>query len=343
MPTSTRIAAACLAVSVACTATPSAQPSPSLTPTSAPIPVPTTAGPTPIPTASPVPPPAPSSAVPLPSFVEIDAPSSDTVWVAVGGALLFRSQDRGMTWQERPLPQGANTPEISFVSAEEGWLMSVGSPGTGCQGQSVTIFHTADGGSTYERAQADGIPFGGCKRGLSFIDARRGFVSTWQRGAMADLYRTQDGGRTWTKATIRPSTRLTSRPDSSVTLDAPQAFGDTLLTSASDSGGPPNAHIVYRSTDGGATWSAIATVNARAFAFVTATRWIDLSTPGEFQETNDAGSSWRDLATDYSQAAPVPAAIVFADASVGYATVRGSIQRTMDGGAHWTQLRTPGT
>ena len=34
---------------------------------------------------------------------------------------------------------------------------------------------------------------------------------------------------------------------------------------------------------------------------------------------------------------------VFGDASVGYATVRGAIQRTTDGGAHWITIKTPGT
>ncbi len=35
--------------------------------------------------------------------------------------------------------------------------------------------------------------------------------------------------------------------------------------------------------------------------------------------------------------------VVFGDAEVGYATVRGSIQRTVDGGAHWERIDTPGT
>jgi hypothetical protein len=45
--------------------------------------------------------------------------------------------------------------------------------------------------------------------------------------------------------------------------------------------------------------------------------------------------------SDYSQAAAIPPVVIFADPMVGYATVRGSIQRTGDGGAHWTLLRTP--
>jgi hypothetical protein len=34
---------------------------------------------------------------------------------------------------------------------------------------------------------------------------------------------------------------------------------------------------------------------------------------------------------------------VFADDQVGYATVRGQIQLTLDGGLHWTEIKTPGT
>ena len=35
--------------------------------------------------------------------------------------------------------------------------------------------------------------------------------------------------------------------------------------------------------------------------------------------------------------------VVFADSLVGYATVRGGISRTVDGGLHWTDVHTPGT
>ena len=106
-----------------------------------------------------------------------------------------------------------------------------------------------------------------------------------------------------------------------------------------------NGHNAYRSTDGGATWTFVTTAPSQqdVIAFVTATRWVQISSPGNSKETTDGGATWHAFTTDYQQAAPVAPAITFGDAQVGYATVRGAIQRTIDGGAHWSALRTPGT
>jgi photosystem II stability/assembly factor-like uncharacterized protein len=76
---------------------------------------------------------------------------------------------------------------------------------------------------------------------------------------------------------------------------------------------------------------------------VTTTRWLQIGTPSSSKETTDGGATWHALTTDYSQAAPIAPEIVFADPLVGYATVRGGIQRTVDGGAHWVGIKTPGT
>jgi photosystem II stability/assembly factor-like uncharacterized protein len=104
-------------------------------------------------------------------------------------------------------------------------------------------------------------------------------------------------------------------------------------------------YYVYRSTDRGATWSftSAAPVQGVGVTLVTPTRWIQVIAPSASQETTNAGASWHAFASDYQQAAPIPPQIVFGDASTGYATVRGGLSRTQDGGAHWTGLRTPGT
>ena len=102
---------------------------------------------------------------------------------------------------------------------------------------------------------------------------------------------------------------------------------------------------VYRSTDRGASWSYLTTAPRAGLApvFITPLRWIQISPGTVAQETTDGGVSWHPYSADYSQAAPVAPQIAFGDANTGYAAVRGSLQRTTDGGAHWTHIQTPGT
>ena len=75
--------------------------------------------------------------------------------------------------------------------------------------------------------------------------------------------------------------------------------------------------------------------------------WVATNNTGPLQRRlfsgHDAGKSWHALATDYQDAAGVPSVFVFATPKIGYGTVRGGIQRTVDGGARWTLIKTPGT
>ena|SRR5438874_1732732 len=100
---------------------------------------------------------------------------------------------------------------------------------------------------------------------------------------------------------------------------------------------------VFRSDDAGATWlsSRLLADVPEPIAIVMPRRWLRFSYPTP-QETTDAGATWHVYSTDYRQgAAPVAPPLVFADGSVGYATVPFSLQRTLDGGEHWSGLRIP--
>ena len=345
----TLIAALLLVLVTACTPPPPASSATTAPPSASSAPAST-------PTASPSPTVAATPIV-LPSFVQLSAPSGTVVWALVAGNRLFRSTDSGETWQERPATFDIFDSEAAFVSDAEGWLARPGPAATQCIFQSVRVTHTADAGATWEQlivatppSAADpggGLANAQCKSGLGFADSRRGFLSASDPNSRPRIFRTTDGGRTWSPSQPLPdppgfTTRaagLTLRPD------RVHPFGATLLVRASGTVDGKLVSYVFRSVDGGATWTYVATLpeTAGVFSFVSATRWLQIAPPGSSKETTDGGATWRAFTTDYSQAAGVAPQIVFGDTLVGYATVRGAIQRTVDGGAHWMTIKTPGT
>jgi len=296
---------------------------------------------------SPSQPPLPRTASPspilLPTFVGLSAPSASVVWALVAGTHLFESSDRGETWLERPLPPGLSNPDASFISDREGWLVAYPAQSP-LQCQDLQLRHTADAGASWAQVPFSGLQGAQCHF-LSFIDAQRGFLSSSDPGH-ASVYRTSDGGRTWIAAVLPDPPGFSRAGGGSLNLGPVHAFGAQLLVEVAGVSGSMPVRRVAGSTDGGATWIYLASVPdpGVSVAFVTATRWLQISNArDESKETTDAGVSWHAYASDYSNAAPITASFIFGDAQVGYATVRGGIQRTTDGGLHWTGLKTPGT
>lgn len=320
-----------------------------------------TANATPTATASPEPSPTPlvelgvvtkpPSPIALPATTQLSAPSANVLWALVVSEYLYRSTDRGTTWQQRPmLPgfYGAVSPqEIAFASSQEGWVTEGGPrPGSSvCDAFSASVWHTADAGTTWRLLAPTGIPDSRCKSGLSFVDSSRGFLGAWDQSHAPVLYRTSDGGQTWAASAPLPDPPgFQTKAGSALEAGRVREFGSMLLVPAwSTSAGP--TQYVFRSDDGGATWAFAAKVpqGYDNVDLVTASRWLELIGPGQSKETTDAGVTWHAYASDYSQAAPIAADFVFADSKIGYGTVRGVISRTVDGGLRWTQIHTPGT
>ena len=109
----------------------------------------------------------------------------------------FSPQGKLNAWLRQRLALASTTPgkqdDIAFVSPDTGWY------GNG----SGKLYRTADGGETWAKVWEQPGTF---IRALGFVDARHGFlgnVGTDYYPSVTDtrpLYRTRDGGVTWTKS-----------------------------------------------------------------------------------------------------------------------------------------------
>jgi photosystem II stability/assembly factor-like uncharacterized protein len=282
-----------------------------------------------------------------PTEVGLSAPSADVVWALVDYVYLYRSGDKGSHWEARPMPSEFGVrPAISFIDDHEGWLLAKGSPTTQCQAQLADIWHTTDAGATWQNLGAR-VDKTQCKNGIWFFDAKHGFVSAWDQNRQPTVYRTADGGDHWAFTTLQdPAYFQSQRGGFTLQVDWMKQLGSTLYLEALGSQDRPDIphdnQFILRSTDGGASWTYVTKTPSRAVVVITESRWLDFTAPAQAFESVNGGQQFHQYASDFNTDAPGSTQFVFADAHTGYASGAGRLQRTLDGGLHWTRFATPG-
>ena len=280
--------------------------------------------------------------------VVLSAPSENVVWALIDGTHLYRSVDRGATWDQRGLPAGQSFAELSFLDEREGWILTLGAATAGCGSQSYAVYHTADRGGTWTRVSLGDRSDAMCKAGLTFADIQRGWIVLTAVNSPPTVVRTTDSGETWQRSVFLPTPPGHRFGAESVNnAGRPHVFlGTLLVTSFATSNRDGGVYAsTYLSNSNGTTWVhiAVAAEPNTPITFASVDRWLTVAATGRWRETTDRGRTWREYSSDYKAAAPGSPDIVFGAALVGYAVSGGQIQRTTDGGAHWSALRTPGS
>jgi photosystem II stability/assembly factor-like uncharacterized protein len=134
----------------------------------------------------------------------------DHVWVQAPNpdfftGTLYRTSDGGLSWTSAAVPFGGAY--LQFLDVNTGRAMA--DRGAGAGSQAVEVFQSSDGGTTWtsvfhndpsQPESSDGLPLGGIKNGMVFLDANTGWV-TGSRPVDGEIYlfATHDGGHSWSQ------------------------------------------------------------------------------------------------------------------------------------------------
>ena len=254
-------------------------------------------------------------------------PSGDIGWICQtqteSSATLHATTDSGHTWIAHNLdfPCG----QVSFLNANEGYILS--DQGIGAGSQYVSIYHTADGGQTwelrFEHNPADpddhGLPTGGIKSYFSFLDSDIGLVggSVPVSGAVY-LFRTVDGGTSWMQSECQG---LPLDENQQTSVDNIIRINATTAILPIRSYLPDGNSVTYfcSTTDAAENWQYVGMLeNSEFFDFGALLSGVAFG-EGKMYQTEDGGLSWTETTSGLPPAV-TPVALDMINDLVGFLT-----------------------
>jgi len=201
-----------------------------------------------------------------------------------------------------PTATATTTPEptvpltsIRMLNQTAGWALTKNA-----------ILKTADGGHTWLDVTPANAPLNAQSSG-DFMDGNYAWVATLQ-GSTVTILRTSDGGVHWQSATFTTQQRGLDRPHFINTQDG-------WIATLTPQGMFHTDEEIYQTTDGGQSWTMVATTanaasglpaagNKTGISFMnTTTGWATADIPADYSwlyKTTDGGKTW------HNQPLPVP-------------------------------------
>ncbi|HEX6269925.1 MAG TPA: hypothetical protein VFZ43_06805 [Anaerolineales bacterium] len=256
---------------------------------------------------------------------------------------LSRTSDGGLAWRTFTTPFSRG--QINFLDENNGWMLA--DLGVGAGSNAVAVYQTINGGANWDLKYVNdpnhpdagvSLPLGGLKTGIVPLNMQTAWVGgvVYSPGT-AYLYRTDDGGRTWSQVNLdlprgAESFELSIGRMEFVTRNdgflAVHMAGESLQTA------------IYFTRDAGDTWTLTPTLisNGRSSSFLSPEDAV-LYSGEQFYVTRDAARTWTNIRPniDFGESFTV---MDFANVLSGWVITIDSesqhfLYRTTDGGATW--------
>jgi photosystem II stability/assembly factor-like uncharacterized protein len=273
--------------------------------------------------------------------------TTDRVFAVGSGGLLIKSLDGGLTWESVPTGQSGRFSGVSFWSPDSGIIVGLGTATlvttdggiswtphvTDLQLRAVSwaspgrVWAVGSGGWTYTGS----TPGTWVEKRLSTTANMLGVYATSDEtsisvGLVGSIFKTVNGGGTWTKKTTGTSESLLSVSFSKVD----SGFGWVVGTLGT----------ILRTNNGGESWSTQpsgTTSTLRGVFAVTKDLAFAVGSGGLFLRTVNGGGSWETLSHMVSTTTTFRG-LRFVGADYGWVVGSGGrIYRTTDGGAMWSE------
>ncbi len=269
---------------------------------------------------------------------------------------VLHTSDNGASWQARytaPTILG-----LAMATSQVGWLTTCAQ--SGCQ-MATTLDATLNGGSTWSRIYR--APANTTLGTPDFVNATTGWMVESNSSTMRSiLFRSSDGGKTWTPAGPTPPL---FPGNLGTALDFTSATTGWLLVGGEPAAGS-QTKTLYQTTNGGQSWSKIAESAILGSSssgsgslpiggyvdrldFVNSTLGYMALANGFIYRTTDGGQHWAPIWSNVFPPATVTVqSMEFSSSGIGYILAQGGGQsggalwQTTDGGMRWV-VRYPPT